>query len=248
MLAGREALTPMLFWAAACVPEGPPTTGDEPAVERDVRPSVDRSDPRVIDARWIDRFDRAELGSDYLALSPVWRITDGKLCAEGAKNRGVWLTKRLPRDVRIEVDAVAGSDDGDLKVELFGDGRSGASGTTYDDATGYVAIFGGWKNTMHVLARLDEHGDDRLAIAVDATSDDVRARRVVPGQSYHFTFERRRGGPLRWSVGDTVWLELEDPEPLDGPGHEHFGLNDWDAPVCFDNLEITPLCVAGCKE
>ena len=26
-----------------------------------------------------------------------------------------------------------------------------------------------------------------------------------------------------------------------GAGHEHFGLNEWEAPVCFDNLKVTPL-------
>ena len=26
-----------------------------------------------------------------------------------------------------------------------------------------------------------------------------------------------------------------------GAGHEHLGFNDWDAPVCFDNLKVTPL-------
>ena len=36
-------------------------------------------------------------------------------------------------------------------------------------------------------------------------------------------------------------LVLEDKEPLRGKGHEHFGFNDWDVRVCFDDLRITPL-------
>jgi hypothetical protein len=236
-----EALSPLLLWAAACVPEGPRGTDEVP----DTSPIVDVGSSGAMAAarvteKWSDHFDRAELGSDWLALSPEWHLDGGKLCGRGAKNHGVWLQKRLPRDVRIEIDAIAGSDDGDLKVEVFGDGRSGATGDSYDDATGYVAILGGWKNTLHVLARLDEHGDDRLAIPIGDASDDARARRVVPGHPYRFVFERRRGD-LRWLVDGTVYFDLDDAEPLAGVGHDHFGLNDWDAPVCFDNLEITPL-------
>ncbi len=231
----------MLLWAAACVPEGPRGT------EADVVPTpVAPAAPDRLTERFVDRFDRPELGPSYRALSPAWKIVDGRLCAEGAKNHGVWLDKRLPRDVRIEVDAYAGSEQGDLKIEVFGDGRSGASGETYDDATGYVAILGGWKNTMHVLARLDEHGDDRMSLPIEEGADDPRTRRVVPGQPYRLVIERKRSGPLTWSVDGVVYFELDDAEPLVGPGHEHFGLNDWDAPVCFDNLEITPLCGLGC--
>jgi hypothetical protein len=36
-------------------------------------------------------------------------------------------------------------------------------------------------------------------------------------------------------------LNLKDPNPLTGEGHEHFGFNDWQVAACFDNLTITPL-------
>ena len=29
--------------------------------------------------------------------------------------------------------------------------------------------------------------------------------------------------------------------PLAGVGHDHFGFNDWEAKVCFDNVRVTPL-------
>ena len=32
---------------------------------------------------------------------------------------------------------------------------SAASGVSYNDATSYLTIFGGWKNTLHVLARIN---------------------------------------------------------------------------------------------
>ena len=125
-------------------------------------------------------------------------------------------------------------------MELWGDGRSGAAGTTYDDATSYLAVLGGWKNERHVLARLSEHGEDRMELSVDPRSDDPRQRRLAPGQPYRFRFDRRDGRTLRWEVDGTTLFELEDDDPLAGDGHDHLGLNDWDAPVCFDDLRIEP--------
>jgi hypothetical protein len=46
---------------------------------------------------------------------------------------------------------------------------------------------------------------------------------------------------VRVTVDDTPILELTDPAPLRGPGHEHFAFNDWEVPVCFDDLSVTPL-------
>jgi hypothetical protein len=195
----------------------------------------------MITSTFEDDFNRAELGGDWNALSPAWRIENGRLCGRGAKNRGVWLTRRLPANARIEFEAYAESATGDLKVELWGDGQSGATGNSYTNATSYIAIFGGWKNSKHVLARLDEHGDDRLELDVDPKSDDERERPVSAGQAYHFKIERADGKTIVWSINGAVYFELYDKEPLAGPGHEHFGMNDWDAPVCFDNLKVTPL-------
>lgn len=188
-----------------------------------------------------DGFERAELGPDWYATSPVWRIQSGQLCGEGARNRPVWLRRGLPTNARIEFDAVSRSPDGDLKVEVWGDGKSSARGTSYDDATSYVVIFGGWKNRYHVIARQDEHAKDRMELAVDDSGDDPRAAPVQPNQTYRFTIERRDGKTLRWLVDDVEILRLSDDAPLVGEGHEHFGFNDWAVPVCFDNLEITPL-------
>jgi hypothetical protein len=232
----RTAALPCLL-AAACVPEGP-ATGHEETLPETVLTPIDEEEAPVV-TRFIDRFDRTELGDEWLSLSPAWKIESGRLCAANAKNQGVWLKQRLPKDVRVELDAYAGSVEGDLKVEIFGDGRSGASGDSYDDATSYIAILGGWRNTTHVLAKKDEHDPNRLEIAVDSHGDDARARSVVPDQPYHFVLERKRG-VLAWSVNGTKYFELKDPEPLEGPGHGHFAFNDWAAPVCFDNLEIGP--------
>ncbi|MBW2523921.1 MAG: hypothetical protein JRI23_07095 [Deltaproteobacteria bacterium] len=246
----------MLALAAGCVPEGPPTKGAKgrgattpPA--RSVVPAQRTSTPRTVDSAappspplsgpFEDRFDRERLGPDLRALSPVWQVVDGELCGQGAKNRGVWLRRALPVDARIEFDARSESPDGDIKAEYWGDGRSGATAVSYTDATSYLTILGGWKNSRHVLARIDEHAPDRLALQVDRQSPDRRAWPVEPGQTYRFRVERSDGNTLSWWVDDELYFELADTEPLSGQGHDHFGFNNWTVPVCFDNLKITPL-------
>jgi hypothetical protein len=233
---------------AGCVPEGPPTEGTAPGPTRSAAPQKaaptkvpDLPARPAITEPWEDAFDRTELGPDYNALSPAWKLVANRLCVRGARNKGVWLLRKLPVNARIEFDAVSEVQDGDIKVEAWGDGASGATGNSYTNATSYIAIFGGWKNTKHVLARLDEHGDDRMELDIDAGSDDERQRPVAPGQPYHFKIERSNGKSVRISVNDLMYFEMWDDEPLVGPGHEHVGFNDWDAPVCFDNLKITPL-------
>lgn len=195
----------------------------------------------LIKTPFVDGFDRAELGPDWNVTSPAWRIEDGRLCVSGARNHPAWLTRRLPTNARIEFDALSRSADGDLKVELWGDGKGFAKATSYTDASSYIAIFGGWKNQFHVLARIDEHAKDRPEVKLDPNADDLRARPVRPQNLYHFKIERNDGKTVRWYVDDIEILSFSDKEPLKGAGHEHLGFNDWDVPACFDNLKITPL-------
>mgnify|MGYP005862144527 CR=1 FL=1 len=112
---------------------------------------------------------------------------------------------------------------------------------SYNNATSYLAILGGWKNSLHVLARLDEHGKDRKVIQVDKESDDPREKPVVKGQTYHFKIERADGRTVRWFVDGQEMLSFVDAQPLAGEGHDHFGFNEWEAKVCFDNVKVTPL-------
>lgn len=198
------------------------------------------TDP-TLQGPWRDDFERTSLGEDWYADAPVWTLSSGRLCGRGAHNHPVWLKRRLPPNARIEFDATSASPDGDIKVEAWGDGSSGATGVSYRDATSYIFIFGGWKNRFHVLARLDEHAPDRVQLAVDPTGTDARTRPVVPDRQYHFKIERADGRTLRWLVDDIEIAALSDPEPLAGEGHDHFGFNDWEVPVCFDRLVITPL-------
>src|SRR5439155_7850705 len=95
-----------------------------------------------------------------------WRIESGRLCVKGAHNHGAWLDRTLPVNARIEFDAVSSSTEGDIKAEVFGDGASAASGVSYNDAANYLTIFGGWKNSFHVLARINENANDRPEIKI----------------------------------------------------------------------------------
>ena len=180
--------------------------------------------------------------AEWMATAPgMWRLENGRLCGEHAKNHGIWLKRVLPVNARIEFDAVSQAADGDLKAELWGDGRSYATALSYTNATSYLPIFGGWHNTYHVLARLNEHASDRKEIKVDKDSDDPREKPVMAGQIYHFKVERSDGKTVKWWVDGNEMLTYPDQAPLVGTGHDHFGFNDWDVKVCFDNVRVTPL-------
>jgi hypothetical protein len=183
-----------------------------------------------------------EPGPDWVATAPgIWRIENGRLCGEHARNHGLWLKRVLPVNARIEFDAVSQSPDGDLKAEYWGDGRSFATALSYTNATSYLTIFGGWHNAFHVLARINEHATDRKEITVDKTSDDPREKPVVAGQLYHFKVERTDGKTVRWWIDGNEMLSYPDVAPLAGAGHDHFGFNDWEVKVCFDNVRVSPL-------
>lgn len=184
----------------------------------------------------------SNLGPNWFqSKTSAWRVENGRLCGQNAKNHGVWLNRVLPVNARIEFDAIAETNDGDLKTEVWGDGQSSATGVSYTNATSYLAILGGWKNTLHVLARINEHGTDRKVIAIDKESDDPRQRAVVKGQVYRFRVERNDGKTVRWSVDGVEYLTFVDASPLAGQGHDHFGFNEWEAKVCYDNVKVTPL-------
>jgi len=192
---------------AACTPQGDPGIG----------------------SAFTDDFERSQLGHDYNKTGGNWRIENGELHVNGAKNHPLWLLRTLPRDVRVEFDVRSESAEGDIKVEIFGDGASHAEGDRYT-ATSYVIIFGGWNNSRNVLARMDEHGDDRVV---------GKPRKVEPGRTYRFRIDRI-GGILTVRVDEDILLEMDDSEPLGGRGHDHFGFNNWQSDLRFDNLKVTP--------
>ncbi len=190
-------------------------------------------DPPPITEEWKDNFGRLDIGGDYYQSGKGYEIVDGVLSARGAHNHPLWLRKRLPRDVRIDLDCWSNEERGDIKVELFGDGRSYDPDAGRYMATGYELIFGGWFNSKSIIARLDEHGKDVVANT---------QKKVEPTRHYHWRIERK-GKVVTWWIDDlqTPFLVLDDAAPLDGQGHEYFGFNNWETDTWFDNLVITPL-------
>ena len=190
-------------------------------------------DPPPITERWTDTFDRDEPGSNYYQTGDGYHLSGGALNARGAYNKPLWLRKKLPRNVQIEVTAWSKSPDGDIKLELFGDGTSFDPDKGGYMATSYVLVQGGWRNTKSILARQNEHGQEMASRT---------GPRVVPGQKYRWRITRKNG-VVTWYVDDmeTPYLRYEDPRPLDGPGHEYLGFNNWEADTWFDDLVVTPL-------
>jgi hypothetical protein len=178
-----------------------------------------------------DDFERATLGDAWLDTSGGrWRIENGELVVDHAYNHPLWLKKPIPEDAVIELDCWSNDDAGDLKVEVWGDGKGFATGISYSMATSYLFIFGGWHNQLGVIARLDEHGNDRRWRA---------DWRVEKGRRYHWRIARK-GGHIDWQIDGKPFLSFDDRKPLRGADHRYFGFNDWEAELHFDNLKITP--------
>jgi len=191
-------------------------------------------DPPPITAPYHDTFDRDTTGADYYASGDGYEVKDGALSAKGAHNHPMWLRAKLPRDVRIELDCWSTEKRGDIKVEVFGDGKSYDPDGGQYTATGYEVIMGGWFNSKSIIARLNEHGP----VNVDVFQrTDVK---VVPNKRYHWRIERV-GKLLSWFIDDVKIISFEDPKPLEGSGHDYFAFNNWETDTWFDNLSITPL-------
>lgn len=191
-------------------------------------------EPPPIDKSYVDNFDRGSIGPDYNRTGSGYRIVDGALNARGAHNHPLWLAKKLPQgDLQIDLDAWSTDPRGDIKIEVFGDGRSfDPDGNRYM-ATGYVLVFGGWSNAKSILARLDEHGSQMAQRT---------APRVEPNRRYHWRIIRRRD-TIEWFIDDMAvpFLRYQDAQPLAGAGHEYLGFNNWETDTWFDNLVIKRL-------
>ncbi len=180
-------------------------------------------------------FDDGAIGDEWAQSEPdlgwkagAWKIVDGRLEARDIHNAALWLQTPLPERVRIEFDARALSDEGDVKAEVFGDGRTHQSG--------YILIHGGWKNTINTIARQDEHGEDRKEDRRCAGRKG-RVMCVEPDVDYRWTIERT-DGELRWYLDGVLFLTYDDAHPVQG---RHFAFNNWEAPVRYDNLRIYDL-------
>ncbi len=177
-------------------------------------PGCKPKDPAITEP-FSDDFERAELGPSWHDTGADYRIVGGKLTVKGAHNHPVWLRRKLPRDVVVELDMMSRSPAGDLKIELFGDGESyDPDGKDYV-STAHMLIFGGWNNSLSVICRNNEHDEGRKSARQDV--------RVVPGRTYRWTVSRR-GGAVDWKIDGQPFLAWNDPSPLAGGKHLHDAL------------------------
>ncbi len=223
-----------------------------------------------------DKFDRATLGDQWWSNGGLWRIVDGQVYSPGVGNNPLWLKARLPKDVRVEFDVRSEGPDGDIKWEMYGDGRN--------HSTGYVFLFGAWHNRESRICKLDEHAftQDELRAQLAALARPYPGQRdfletlqgpftrwgarrdldriqngtyfdrdtpfvvkradlkVERGRTYHVVVTKR-GGNIRWELDGQTVMEMVDPAPLSGSGHDRFGFSSWANDTYFDNLRITPL-------
>ena len=169
-----------------------------------------------------ERFDKPTLTPSWRGGN-AWVVKDGWLTVKMNENSAMWLEQELPEQARVEFDARAGSEEGDIKCEVFADGQTHASG--------YIVIFGGWNNTENKIARLDEH-EKNPARGPNKT--------VEKNKTYHFTVLRVENR-ISWFIDKQLMAVYDDPHPLTGPSHTYFAFNAWRAPISFDNLEIYDL-------
>jgi hypothetical protein len=197
-------------------------------------------DRHRVDRTFTDDFKRDAVGPNYVNTGGPYRLERGRLVFENAHNHPLWLDRRLPDDVRVDLDVTPLSADGDVKVELYGDGKSYES----DDAvrrdlqytdTGYLFIFGGWHNQLSTLVKEREH-----AWQYDPSVPRRRDVRAEPGRTYHWTL-LKRGGHLAWFMDNRLFLAWDDPAPLHGEGHDRFCFTGWEAGAAYTNLRIAPL-------
>lgn len=185
-----------------------------------------------IETPFVDGFDRAELGPMWNDTGGGYELQNAAVHVKGAYNHPLWLRRRLPKNAIFEMDATSNSPSGDIKFEIYGDGESFDPDRRGYVATGYVLIFGGWQNSLSIIARQNEHAE-----GVKAQRADVR---VEPGRTYHFKLTRK-DGVIDWQIDGKPFLTFKDPQPLEGSGNEFFAFNNWDSDVRFDNLSIRPL-------
>jgi hypothetical protein len=214
--------------------------------------------PATVSLPFSDNFqDPNTVANNYFSTGGHYRTVDGVLLTPGVKNNPLWLKARLPQNVAVEFDARSQSVEGDIKVEIFGDGT--------DHASGYVLIHGGWNNSMSIIARLDEHGaslnqlnQEALRVAAEKKLSSAGLKEtgvftpttrmrveanpypVQLGRTYRWRIERR-GSVLSWFIDGQKFMEFDDPYPLYGDKNNRFGFSAWEAQLYFDNLKIEAL-------
>jgi Farnesoic acid 0-methyl transferase len=197
----------------------------------------------------------ATVAAHYHSLGGFPRVVNGELLSPGTKNNPLWLKATLPDNVLVEWDAHAPATDGEIRVELFGNG--------IDHLSGYELVYAPWTavgvqgRLPATLVRLDENaptlqrwqekaraaGGSLTGVGYGPNSG-IRVEgppvSIEPGRVYRMRVERR-GDTLRWWVDGQRIVEFRDPFPLKGPWHDRVGLSSVEGDVYYDNFRVTPL-------
>lgn len=178
-----------------------------------------------------ETFDRSDIGPAWRDTGGKFQIVNGELSTNAGRHHPIWLQRQLPKDISLEFDVRTTSQDADIRVVLFGDGKSANPDVQGCQSSGYELVFGGGKNQLSVICRggQTDGGHQR------ARSDWP----VVPDRTYHF-YITRKDGVVSWYVDGHDMLSWSDPEPLSGVGHEAFAFVGGQSEVFFDNLVIGP--------
>jgi len=184
---------------------------------------------------WRDAFDDpSKLEANYFSTGGLWRVREGELISPGVKNNPLWLKASLPHDVTVEFDVRAMTGEGDVRLELFGDG--------VDAASGYEIVQGAINNGPSSISRFGISGTPAGSTVTRASGGvhlDVPAPRIEVGKRVHHRVERA-GNALRWYIDGALIGTFVDPFPLEGKGHDRLGLSGYEATLAFDNLTVTP--------
>ncbi|HYR55417.1 MAG TPA: hypothetical protein VEM39_04815, partial [Myxococcaceae bacterium] len=108
----------------------------------------------------------ATVAAHYFSTGGQWRTVAGELFSPGVKKNALWLKVKLPPNVVIDFDARSASAEGDIRVEVFGNG--------VDHLSGYELVQGGWSNTLSAIVRLDENA--RSLTQLQAEAQQIAAR------------------------------------------------------------------------
>lgn len=169
-----------------------------------------------------DRFDRAEVGPDWI-ISGKAEIVDGRLKYGLDGHHLAVINRHFAADVRIEFDAEAAPEAApcDLSVGL-GCGRS-ESGYRH----GYLLAFGGNFNTMHQI----QGGRDMKTV------QHWYPPKLIEKGKVHRICGMKEGKTLTLEVDGQVLLTTTDNDPLGGPGYDMVGTVTWTG-MLVDNVRV----------
>jgi hypothetical protein len=154
-----------------------------------------------------------------------WRVEDGWLRNDDAKNQGLWIEALPAEDVPVRIEFVAKSRKPPGNRPFPGDIKCEAFATEPRHEAGYSFINGGWSNQFDTIARLGEHSaDDRRKVAM----------RVEEGREYRYAIIRR-GARLDWVRDGELLYTYEDAAPVRG---RWFGFNNWLSDVSYKDFRV----------